>query len=112
DYPLVSVGGRRYKLGDPAPAGFFMTFRPVKGREAETEMYLEQPQGNYTLARVKAADKPAADAAAASYSGPLEELLASYENETVHLTVEIAVKEGKVALVVPGQPAYPLVEKQ
>jgi CubicO group peptidase (beta-lactamase class C family) len=67
-YPLVSLGGRRYKLGDPAPAGFFATFRPVKGKEAETELYLEQPHGNVVLQKV-AGDgaKPApADTAAKS----------------------------------------------
>ncbi|HKC63517.1 MAG TPA: serine hydrolase domain-containing protein, partial [Pyrinomonadaceae bacterium] len=52
-YELQNVGGRRYKLAD-APDGFFVTFRPAKNNTAETEMYLEQPQGNYVLARIKA----------------------------------------------------------
>ena len=56
-YPLQNIGGRRYKLADPAPAGFFATFRPVKDKESETEMFLEQPQGNLVLP--KAADNPA-----------------------------------------------------
>jgi len=51
-YPLENIGGRRYKLGDPAPAGFFATFRPVKGKETETELYLEQPHGNVVLQKV------------------------------------------------------------
>lgn len=51
-YTLERVDGRRYKLAN-APAGFFVTFRPVKENDAETEVYLEQPQGNYVLAKVK-----------------------------------------------------------
>jgi len=50
-YELIPLGGRRYKLGAPAPDGFFMTFRPVKEKESETELYLEQPQGNATLTK-------------------------------------------------------------
>ena len=50
-YPMESVGGRRYKLGSPAPAGFFVTFRQKSGDAAKTEMYLEQPQGNLALTR-------------------------------------------------------------
>ena len=53
-YELINVEGRRYKLGAPAPDGFFMTFRPVKGSEPNTEMYLEQPHGNLTLPKAKA----------------------------------------------------------
>ncbi|HEX5965009.1 MAG TPA: serine hydrolase [Pyrinomonadaceae bacterium] len=51
-YPLENIGGRRYKLADPAPAGFFVTFRPVKDKESETEMYLEQPHGNVAAAKL------------------------------------------------------------
>jgi CubicO group peptidase (beta-lactamase class C family) len=57
-FELQNVGGRRYKLGDPAPPGFFCTFRPVKDKASETEMFLEQPQGNVVAAKVSAA-KPA-----------------------------------------------------
>jgi hypothetical protein len=59
-YPLQNIGGRRYKLADPAPAGFFATFRPNKDKASDTELFLEQPQGNIVLAKV------AADAAAAA----------------------------------------------
>ncbi|HKR15258.1 MAG TPA: serine hydrolase [Pyrinomonadaceae bacterium] len=51
-YPLQNLGGRRYKLADPAPAGFFCTFRPVQGKESQTEMFLEQPNGNFVLPKV------------------------------------------------------------
>ncbi|HEX6044864.1 MAG TPA: serine hydrolase [Pyrinomonadaceae bacterium] len=56
-YPLENIGGRRYKLASPAPPGFFATFRPVKDKPSETELFVEQPQGNIVL--VKLAAKPA-----------------------------------------------------
>jgi CubicO group peptidase (beta-lactamase class C family) len=108
-YPLTNVGGRRYKLDQPAPDGFFMTFRKAEG--TGTEMFLEQPQGNATLKKVEAVAK-AADSANAGYGGPLKELIGSYHSNQQNLTVEITVREGSVALIVPGQPAYPLVEKE
>ena len=51
-FQLQNIGGRRYKLADPAPPGFFATFRPVKDKESQTEMYLEQPQGNVVATKV------------------------------------------------------------
>jgi CubicO group peptidase (beta-lactamase class C family) len=66
-YPLQNIGGRRYKLTAPAPDGFFATFRPVKDKPSETELFLEQPQGNLVLPKV-AAGKPA-DAAAGTNGG-------------------------------------------
>src|SRR5262249_20671192 len=51
-YPLENIGGRRYKLAAPAPDGFFCTFRPIQGKEAQSEMYLEQPQGNLVVPKV------------------------------------------------------------
>ena len=64
-YPLENLSGRRYKLGEPAPSGFFATFRPVKGKESESELFLEQPQGNVVLQKI-AGDgaKPTTDSAA------------------------------------------------
>jgi CubicO group peptidase (beta-lactamase class C family) len=115
-YQLENIGGRRYKLAN-APAGFYVTFRPVKDKEMETEMFLEQPQGNLVLARIKAeaATAPAAksdsSSAASHYNGPLKDLLGSYEMEDGP-DVEITIKDEKVVLVVAGQPPYPLVEKE
>lgn len=57
-YELQNLGGRRYKLAAPAPAGFFATFRPIKDKESETELFLEQPQGNLVAPKLAAA-KPA-----------------------------------------------------
>ena len=51
-YPLQNIGGRRYKLSAPAPDGFFATFRPLKDKEGQTELLLEQPQGNATAHKV------------------------------------------------------------
>ncbi len=111
-YPLVNVSGRRYKMAAPAPDGFFATFRAIKGKETETEMYLEQPQGNLALAKVNpgavVAAKPAESAALA---GALAEVVGTYESEQPKLQIEIGLKDGKVALMVTGQPPYPLVEK-
>lgn len=74
-YPLQNLGGRRYKLAEPAPAGFYATFRPVKDKATETELLIEQPQGNIVLAKVVAT--PAAPAAAATPNGliSVDELL-------------------------------------
>lgn len=114
-YELENIGGRRYKLAN-APAGFYVTFRPVKDKETETEMFLEQPQGNLVLARIKAdalavTTKNDASQAASHYNGPLKDLLGSYEMKDGP-EVEITIKDEKVVLVVPGQPPYPLVEKE
>jgi len=113
-YALENLSGRRYKLGDPAPPGFFATFRAVKDKATETEMYLEQPQGNITALRVKASaigtDHPAE--IGENYAGPLKDLLGPYENEKSQGIIEIGVKDGKVSLIISGQPPYPLVEKE
>ncbi|HWT00252.1 MAG TPA: serine hydrolase domain-containing protein [Pyrinomonadaceae bacterium] len=109
-YKLVNIGGRRYKIDDPAAAGFYVTFRPAKDNHAETELYLEQPHGNLVLGRVKTEAKGNATAAS-DYNGPLKDLLGSYEVAGGPV-VEVKLVEGKPSLVVPGQPPYPLVEKE
>ncbi|MET0649526.1 MAG: serine hydrolase [Pyrinomonadaceae bacterium] len=111
-YTLQPQGGRRYKLAEIE--GFYANFRPAKDNPQETEIYLEQPQGNYTLKKVKAADAATASASGASadYAGPLKEVVGSYEPEKKQgPDVEVAVRDGKVVLVVPGQTPYPLVER-
>jgi CubicO group peptidase (beta-lactamase class C family) len=60
-YALENLGGRRYKLADPAPAGFFATFRQNKDKSTDTELFLEQPQGNVVLAKVVDTPAPAAE---------------------------------------------------
>lgn len=113
-YALENVGGRRYKLADPAPAGFYATFRPVKDKPSETEIYLEQPQGNLVLTRVTedvtTSAAPKGSGADVPADTPLRDLIGSYERDAGQ--IEIAYKEGKVALVVPGQQPYPLNETE
>lgn len=108
-YPLQNLGGRRYKLADPAPPGFFATFRPVKDKESETELFLEQPQGNIVLRKNSS---PSSSVVSATDAGPLSSLIGSYQAEGSNQTIEIALKDGKVSLVVPGQPPYPLTESE
>ncbi|HEX7955653.1 MAG TPA: serine hydrolase [Pyrinomonadaceae bacterium] len=110
-YTLLPAGGRRYKFAEIE--GFYASFRPAKENPQETEIYLEQPQGNYTLKKVKAADATTAGASGASaeYAGPLKEVVGSYEAEKEGPPVEVEMRDGKVFLVVPGQPPYPLVER-
>lgn len=105
EYELINVGGRKYKLGAPAPDGFFMTFRPKAGKPAETEMYLEQPHGNYVVPKVADGAVAAATATLPQY----QELLGKYDFSGTG--VEITTKSDKVVFLVPGQPAYTLVER-
>jgi CubicO group peptidase (beta-lactamase class C family) len=107
-YTLVNIGGRRYKIDNPAAAGFYVTFRPAKDNSDETEMYLEQPQGNYVLGRVKTGTTATVSLV---YVGPLKDVLGSYQMKGGPV-VEVKLVEGEPSLVVPGQPAYPLVEKE
>ena len=74
-YELQNLGGRRYKLADPAPAGFFATFRPVKGKESETELFLEQPQGNLVAPKLAAAKSAETTAEAGSSLISTDELM-------------------------------------
>jgi len=52
-YLLENIGGRRYRLLVPGHNGFFVTFRPVNGNEGKTEMFLEQPQGNFVALKIQ-----------------------------------------------------------
>lgn len=108
-YPLKNLSGRRYQLTDPAPAGFFATFRPVKDKPSETELFIEQPQGNVVVSKVVSS---AAATTATADADPLGYLVGSYQSETGAGVVEIAKRDGKVALVVPGQTPYPLVQSE
>ena len=105
-YPLEHVGGRRYRLGAPAPAGFFVTFRAAKENPASVEAYLQQPQGNFVL------PKKVPAAAAAVAGGPVAnaDLIGSYADAEGKASVEVANLAGKVSLVVPGQPPYAFVD--
>lgn len=111
-YTLENVSGRRYKLSAPAPEGFFVTFRPVKDKADETEIYLEQPQGNAVLSRLKADGKAKDTGTIATDSVPLKDLIGSYKIGNTKALAEIAERDGKVSLIVPGQTPYELIEKE
>ena len=81
-YPLQNIGGRRYTLADPAPAGFFATFRTNKDKASDTELFLEQPQGNIVLAKVAADAAPAANTSTLiSVDELLTKMIAAYGGE-------------------------------
>jgi CubicO group peptidase (beta-lactamase class C family) len=96
-YVLENVGGRKYKLTG-APEGFFITFK-------DTEAFLEQPQGNYTLPKAGAGSSGAANTEA------VKELIGKYSTPNGAGIIEVKEVDGKTSLVVPNQPPYPLVEK-
>ncbi len=116
-YPLEKVAGRRYKLGTPAPGGFFATFRPAAGDANKSELLLEQPQGNLVLAKTPSAALPLSPAPAATAATPagdalpatLNELLGTYEREGKEL--EIVAKGNVALLALPGQTPFALAEK-
>ncbi|MBV9211041.1 MAG: beta-lactamase family protein, partial [Acidobacteria bacterium] len=113
-YTLENVSGQRYKLTYPGLEGFYATFRPSKENPSETEIYLEQPQGNYVLQRLKAEEKAKAEQAQNDYvkeSVPLKDLIGTYRVSQGKATVEVAEREGKVVLLAPGNPPLPLVER-
>lgn len=98
-YTLVRQEGRKYALGG-APSGFFITFK-------DNEAFLEQPQGSFTLpkAGAKQPERPADE------QEKLKSLVGDYQGEASAAGGEISIKDvdGKISLVVEGQPPYPLV---
>ncbi len=108
-YTLERTAPRQFKLGG-APDGFAVKFNPEQGDA--TELYLQQPQGNYTLPRIK--DDGSVGLTTTSITGvgpnPAKELIGKYEGATGR-SVEIKDEAGKISLVVPGQPPYELKEK-
>jgi hypothetical protein len=106
-YTLQRTGERQFKLVG-APDGFAVKFTPAQGDA--TEMYLQQPQGNYTLPRVNA-DGTVGATQAVSNANPAKELIGKYIADDGRGTVEIKEVEGKVSLVVGNQPPYEMKEK-
>jgi hypothetical protein len=98
-YILEKVGERKYKLGG-APEGFFVTFK-------DTEAFLEQPQGNYILPKATTDGKVETKTSEAA-----KELVGKYASEkNAARTIDVVETDGKVSLVVEGQPPYELREK-
>ena len=102
-YILQRTGEREFKpVG--APDGFAVKFTPAQGDA--TEMFLQQPQGNYTLPRIKT------DAnTTTATSNSAKELIGKYQTPDGKGTIEIKEVEGKVSLVIEGQQPYALTEK-
>ncbi len=99
-YVLEKTGERKYKLGG-APDGFFITFK-------DDSAFLEQPQGNYTLPKVKADGQ-----VETKISGAEKTLIGKYASEkNAARTVEVTETDGKVSLLVEGQQPYILSEKE
>lgn len=110
-YPLERVDRRRYRLGAPAPAGFFATFRDsqklVEGIQAEAELVIEQPGITVVLARLTPEILQAASRAEAPAG--LRPLIGTYRMKDGLLEIQLEAREGRVAVVVPGQAPMPLV---
>jgi CubicO group peptidase (beta-lactamase class C family) len=113
-YTLKNIGGRRYEAVGPTPdpTNIFVTFRPVKNSESETEAYLEMPMGNFVLTKVKVANVSTSPAELTVDPNKYKELFGEYEMGSDKPKVEIKLKDGKAFLIVPGQPAYEIVEKE
>ncbi|CAN5597776.1 hypothetical protein BH10ACI1_BH10ACI1_00270 [soil metagenome] len=106
-YILQRTGERQFKLVG-APDGFAVKFTPAQGNA--TEMYLQQPQGNYTLPRINA-DGTLAQAITSS-TDSAKELIGKYQTTDGKGTIEIKEVEGKVSLIIEGQQPYQLTEKE
>ncbi len=107
-YSLERTGERQFKIVG-APEGFSVKFTPAQGDA--TEMYLQQPQGNYTLPRINA-DGTITKTPAASTDNPAKELIGKFIADDGRGIIEIKETGGKVALVIEGQPPYEMKQKE
>ncbi|MEP6787245.1 MAG: serine hydrolase domain-containing protein [Acidobacteriota bacterium] len=98
---------RQFKLGDVD--GFAVKFTPEQGDA--TALYLQQPQGNYTLPRINADGSFAKlDTPPTAGAGGAKELVAKYTGPGGG-TVEIKESDGKVTFNIGGQQPYELAQK-
>ena len=105
-YKLERTAPRQFKLAG-APEGFAVKFLPEQGDA--TEMYLQQPQGNYTLPRINADGTPAKTVVVSIEAA--KPLIGIYTSETTGKPAEIKEVDGKVSMVLAGQQPYALLEK-
>ncbi len=103
-YKLERTGPRQFKMA--GLEGYAVKFTPEQGDA--TEMYLQQPHGNYTLPRINA-DGSIVKAADTNTVNAAKELVGKYEMK--YLTVEVKEADGKVFLNFPGQQPYELKER-
>jgi len=111
EYKLERTAPRDFKMAG-APDGFSVKFSPEQGDA--TELYLRQPQGNYTLPRVNADGtlaKAAPPPAAAGASGA-KELVGRYAMPGGNGSIDITESGGNVTFNISGQQPYTLVEKE
>lgn len=106
-YTLERTAPRQFKLAG-APDGFAVKFTPEQGDA--TELYLQQPQGNYTLPRINTDGSLAQPVV--NGPNPAKELIGKYQPPAGTRTIEIREEAGKISLVVPGQQPYELKEKE
>ncbi|MBP6002309.1 MAG: serine hydrolase [Pyrinomonadaceae bacterium] len=115
EYTLERTGPRQFKMVG-APDGFAVKFSPEQGDA--TSLYLQQPQGNYTLPRINADGtlakiEPQSQPAGtiATGNGP-KELIGRYTPPgSTDAIIEVKETDGKVTFNVPGQQPYALIEK-
>lgn len=97
NYTLENVGGRKYKLLG-APEGFFITFK-------DDSLFLEQPQGNFTLPKAGRTNNPAVSVSARA-------LVGQYKMKQGAAMIEIKLEnDGRVTLNIAGQQPYTLGDK-
>jgi CubicO group peptidase (beta-lactamase class C family) len=106
-YILERTGERQFKMLG-APDDFAVKFTPAQGYAVE--LYLQQPQGNFTLPRI-GADGKIVKTQTAPATGSATELIGKYKTPTGNGTVEIKDADGKVTFNIEGQQPYALVEK-
>ncbi len=109
-YTLEQTAPRHFKMLG-APDGFAVKFNPEQGDA--TELYLQQPQGNYTLPRINAdgavSQKPPAPTG--NVTAGAKELVGVYAMPSGGGTIEITETGGTVTFNIAGQQPYTLIEK-
>lgn len=105
-YTLRRTGERQFKP-DGAPDGFAVKFTPAQGNA--TELYLQQPQGNYTLPRIN--EDGTIAKIDASNNTTAKELVGKYTAPNGKSIVEISEANDKVMFNIEGQQPYTLTEK-
>ncbi|HQZ97839.1 MAG TPA: serine hydrolase [Pyrinomonadaceae bacterium] len=108
EYKLVRTAPRQFKM-EGAPDGFAVKFTPETGDA--TEMFLQQPQGNFTLPRVGPDGNVVKSAAATTSTGKTTDLIGTYMTPAGIAAVEIKESEGKVTFNITGQQPYTLTDK-
>ena len=109
EYKLQRTAPRQFKMVG-APDGFAVKFNPEQGDA--TELYLQQPQGNYTLPRLNAGVtlEKSPEVTSGTKSGR-NELVGKYTVPGGGVEVSISESEGKLTFNIPGQQPYSLGEK-